>query len=119
MVFSLHSFLKSATSTSGGSTAIALLLIVGAIEGVKALVRFASGIYIYYLRPGKNLKKLGQWAVVTGATDGIGRAYADGLAKKGMQMLLKLRNTLLPEQSFAHEEIISFPCHIVETNFLC
>jgi 17beta-estradiol 17-dehydrogenase / very-long-chain 3-oxoacyl-CoA reductase len=79
----LQSFLTSATSTSAGSWAVGLLLFVGGIEGLRALLRFASGIYTYYIRPGKNLKRLGQWAVVTGATDGIGRAYADGLAKKG------------------------------------
>ncbi len=32
--------------------------------------------------------KLGKWAVVTGATDGIGKAYAMALAKKGMSVLL-------------------------------
>jgi 17beta-estradiol 17-dehydrogenase / very-long-chain 3-oxoacyl-CoA reductase len=41
-----------------------------------------------FLRPGKNLKKLGKWAVVTGATDGIGKAYAMALAKKGMSVVL-------------------------------
>ena len=80
---SLHSFLASATSTTGGSIAVALLLFVGALEGLKALYRFASGVYVYGLRPGKNLKRLGRWAVVTGSTDGIGRAYADALAKIG------------------------------------
>jgi hypothetical protein len=80
---SLQSFLASATSTSGGAFAIALLLFVGGFEGLKALYRFASGVYVYTLRPGKNLKRLGQWAVVTGSTDGIGRAYADALARLG------------------------------------
>ena len=28
-------------------------------------------------------KKTGKWGVVTGATDGIGRAYANALAKAG------------------------------------
>jgi 17beta-estradiol 17-dehydrogenase / very-long-chain 3-oxoacyl-CoA reductase len=32
--------------------------------------------YKMFLRPEKNLKELGKWAVVTGATDGIGREYA-------------------------------------------
>ena len=47
-----------------------------------------GAIYRTFLRPGKNLKKLGQWAVVTGATDGIGKAYALGFAKKGMSVVL-------------------------------
>ena len=40
------------------------------------------------MRPGKNLKKFGKWAVITGATDGIGKAYAFVLAKKGMSLVL-------------------------------
>ena len=37
-----------------------------------------------FLRPGKNLKeKYGTWAAVTGATDAIGRGYAEQLAKQG------------------------------------
>ncbi len=47
-----------------------------------------SSTYNTFLRPGKDLKKLGKWAVVTGATDGIGKAYAMGLAKKGMSIVL-------------------------------
>jgi 17beta-estradiol 17-dehydrogenase / very-long-chain 3-oxoacyl-CoA reductase len=45
-------------------------------------------IYKTFLRPGKNLKQLGEWAVVTGATDGIGKAYALALAKKGLKVVL-------------------------------
>lgn len=66
-----------------GTGLITLLLFVGAVQGLKSLVRFINGIYIYFLRPGKNLKKLGEWAVVTGGTDGIGLAYAKQLAKQG------------------------------------
>lgn len=44
--------------------------------------------YKMFLRPGKNLKKLGKWAVVTGATDGIGREYALALAKQGLSVML-------------------------------
>lgn len=35
-----------------------------------------------------NLKKTGEWAVVTGATDGIGKAYAFELAKRGLKVVL-------------------------------
>jgi 17beta-estradiol 17-dehydrogenase / very-long-chain 3-oxoacyl-CoA reductase len=30
----------------------------------------------------------GEWALVTGATDGIGKAYAFALAKKGLNIIL-------------------------------
>ena len=41
-----------------------------------------------FFRPAKDLKKLGAWAVVTGATDGIGKAYAFELAKMGMNLVI-------------------------------
>ncbi len=65
----------------------ALLLTGVAAIGASAVVRAAlaavRAVWVFFLRPGKNLKKLGDWAVVTGATDGIGKAYAEALAKKG------------------------------------
>jgi len=39
-----------------------------------------------------DVKTLGQWAVVTGATDGIGKAYAKELAKRGMNVFLISRS---------------------------
>ncbi|XP_061191226.1 very-long-chain 3-oxoacyl-CoA reductase-like [Saccostrea echinata] len=39
-----------------------------------------------------NFKKLGSWAVVTGSTDGIGKAYAKELAKRGVNIVLISRS---------------------------
>merc|ERR1712086_95391 len=45
--------------------------------------------YKTLLRPGKNLKKAyGEWAVVTGSTDGIGKAMAFEMARKGLNVVL-------------------------------
>lgn len=37
-------------------------------------------------------KTVGKWAVITGATDGIGNAYVNALAKKGLNIVLISRN---------------------------
>ena len=39
-----------------------------------------------------NLRKYGEWAVVTGATDGIGKEYVRQLAKRGFKVVLISRN---------------------------
>ncbi|CAL4109233.1 unnamed protein product [Meganyctiphanes norvegica] len=44
------------------------------------------------------LEKYGKWAVVTGGTDGIGKAYARELAKNGMNLILVARNQQKLEQ---------------------
>ncbi|KAA3670670.1 uncharacterized protein DEA37_0008090 [Paragonimus westermani] len=38
------------------------------------------------------LKDAGEWAIVTGSTDGIGKAYAYELAKDGLNVMLISRN---------------------------
>jgi len=66
---------------------VMLALGLVAIAAVKFLLGVISFIYVYFLRPGKNLRAYGEWAVVTGATDGIGKAYSVELAKKGKHCL--------------------------------
>ena len=58
------------------------------LHGFPPYAQVIVNFYKYFLRPSKNLKKLGEWAVVTGATDGIGKAYAFKFAKKGLNVVL-------------------------------
>jgi len=76
------------------------LTLDGALRGLGALVllylvalalRFICTLHSFFFRAGKRLRDLGEWAVITGATDGIGRAYAFELARQGLNVLLVSR----------------------------
>ncbi|XP_029524448.1 very-long-chain 3-oxoacyl-CoA reductase-A-like [Oncorhynchus nerka] len=57
------------------------------------LHRLVQGFRIWVWGNGQLLSpKLGKWAVVTGATDGIGKVYAEELARKGFAMILISRS---------------------------
>ncbi|KAM6926181.1 very-long-chain 3-oxoacyl-CoA reductase-A [Lycodopsis pacificus] len=57
------------------------------------LYRLLSGFRIWVLGNGQLLSpKLGKWAVVTGATDGIGKSYAEELARRGFAVVLISRS---------------------------
>lgn len=49
-----------------------------------------------------NVKTLGTWAVVTGATDGLGRAYAEEFARRGLNIVL-ISRSLFKLQNVARE----------------
>ncbi|NWH34134.1 HSDL1 protein, partial [Chloropsis hardwickii] len=101
---------------------IEALAIVGAWYTVRKCVSLALDTYsvlrlhvIPKLSGDINLvKKYGKWAVVTGSTDGIGKAYAEELAKHGVNIILVSRNK---EKLEAVSRSISETCG-VETDFI-
>ncbi|XP_004453325.1 very-long-chain 3-oxoacyl-CoA reductase-B-like isoform X2 [Dasypus novemcinctus] len=79
---------------------------LGAVTAAWLLLRVAWGVgravYVYLLpqvrRGDPWLRSQGAWAVVTGATDGIGKAYAHELARRGLNIVLISRNLSKLEQ---------------------
>ncbi|KAJ7957649.1 very-long-chain 3-oxoacyl-CoA reductase 1 [Quillaja saponaria] len=70
----------------------ALLFTLGVLSLLKLSFAFLKWVYVNFLRPPKNLKKYGSWAVVSGPTDGIGKGFAFQLARKGLNLVLVGRN---------------------------
>ena len=68
------------------------LSLIGGIVVLKFMLVFVGGIWARLLRPGKDLKKAGKWAIVTGATDGIGYAMSEQFARNGLNVLLISRS---------------------------
>lgn len=69
-----------------------LLIALGTLKLLLSLLSLLKWVYVNFLRPPKNLKKYGSWAVVTGPTDGIGKGFAFQLASKGLNLVLLGRN---------------------------
>ncbi|KAM4675108.1 very-long-chain 3-oxoacyl-CoA reductase-like [Discoglossus pictus] len=55
-------------------------------QGLKLIRGLRSHVLSLWWRT--NLRKYGRWAVVTGATDGIGKGYAQELARRGLDIVL-------------------------------
>jgi 17beta-estradiol 17-dehydrogenase / very-long-chain 3-oxoacyl-CoA reductase len=76
------------------TAAPAVLKVLAAVGGLlvtRVALTFLGSLYAFFLRPSKSLKKFGQWAIVTGATDGIGKGLAMELARKGANVVLMSR----------------------------
>ncbi|XP_041104722.1 testosterone 17-beta-dehydrogenase 3 isoform X2 [Polyodon spathula] len=70
-----------------------ILISVGAIVALVYVLKFIKLVKILFPKTWYPLSRsffssLGEWAVITGGTDGIGRAYAFELAKRGMNIVL-------------------------------
>ncbi|KAJ7216273.1 3-ketoacyl-CoA reductase [Mycena haematopus] len=78
---------------------LSALLALGAFGAGRFVYQTVSVIVQTFILPGTNLKKFGAkkgaWAVVTGASDGIGKEFALQLAGRGFNVLLVARNTAL------------------------
>lgn len=65
---------------------------VGFISLSQTLFKFLKWVWVMFLRPAKNLKDYGSWVLITGSTDGIGKALAFELASMGLNLVLVGRN---------------------------
>ncbi|XP_069742985.1 inactive hydroxysteroid dehydrogenase-like protein 1 [Narcine bancroftii] len=102
------------------------LIILGAWYVTKKSVCFVSDIYnivrLHFIPRLVNrrylLKHYGKWAMVTGATDGIGKAYVEELARQGLDLILIGHNqNKLEATAIAIMEEFNVEAFIIEADF--
>lgn len=65
---------------------------IGYLTTLIVVYRVLLGVYRRLIRRPKKPTSYGKWAIVTGSTSGIGKEYADYLAKLGMSILVISRS---------------------------
>lgn len=80
-----QALLQSALEAAEARRETLLLALVFALAWatLRLVVRIARFVHTYFLRPAIDPRTFGPWAVVTGATDGMGKALTHKLAEKG------------------------------------
>ncbi|GFS15304.1 very-long-chain 3-oxoacyl-CoA reductase [Elysia marginata] len=92
---------------------------VVAFKVTLGLFRFISAHFLSgALGLSANLRKAGAWAVVTGCTDGIGKAYAEQLAARGINIVLISRTlSKLTEMAKEVEEKYKVKTMVIAADF--
>ncbi|KAI9888068.1 MAG: hypothetical protein M1823_000003 [Watsoniomyces obsoletus] len=86
MAFSLTGSLPSLATQL-----FALVGLVYVLSGVVSYIRVLLSLFVLSGRPLRKYGRRGSWAVVTGASDGIGKEFAIQLAQKGFNIVLVSR----------------------------
>jgi len=90
----------------------AFVLFLGASHCVLWAASVIAFVYKYFFRPPTDLSKYlrdDAWALITGASEGIGKAYAFELAKRGFNVILLSRSEVkLEKVANAIRKYISF-----------
>lgn len=71
---------------------VLVLFTLGTLSALKLAFAFFKWVFVNFLRPAKNLRNYGSWALVTGPTDGIGKGFAFQLARARLNLILVGRN---------------------------
>ncbi|KOS20449.1 Very-long-chain 3-oxoacyl-CoA reductase [Escovopsis weberi] len=93
---------------------------IGAVVLASKLLSYLSLLLNAFLLPGTNLRKYGKpgtWAVITGASDGLGKEYAVQLAAKGFNLVLVSR-TLSKLETLAKEIEVKYAGKNIQTKVL-
>ncbi|XP_075218483.1 very-long-chain 3-oxoacyl-CoA reductase-like [Lycorma delicatula] len=90
--------------------------------GFKMIRNIVQFVYTIFLAPAlklhTDLKKMGQWAVITGCTDGLGKAFAEELARLGIDVVLISRTkSKLDALAAEIEEKYKVNTKVIEADF--